>query len=106
MDGDADVRLALAVPPPLPAPHPPRDLLQNRAGRFGSQEVVIRGALKVEARGRRHGRRTGFCGRVWGRRGTQGARVGGRVGGHGGAEEDSSIALAVLWALVLVVHGC
>lgn len=99
MDGDADVRLALAVPPSLPAPHPPRHLLQNRAGRFGGQEVVVGGALEVEARRRRHGRRSLFRRRVWRRRWTQGDGVGGLVGGHRGAEQDSFIALA------LVVHG-
>lgn len=49
VDGDAHVRLALAIPPPLPAPHPPCHLLQDGAGRLGGQEVVVRRALEVKA---------------------------------------------------------
>lgn len=86
VDGHADVRLALAVPAPLPAPHPARHLLQDGAGRFGGQEVVVGGALEVEARRRRHRRGPLACGRVWRGGRTQGVWDGRPVGGDGGAE--------------------
>lgn len=106
VDGHANVRLAFAVPPSLSAPHPARDLLQDGAGRFGGQEVVVGRALKVEAHRRRHGRRSLSRGRIRRGRGAQRIWVRCQVRGDGGAEQDSSVALTVLQALALVIHRC
>lgn len=106
VDGHANVRLAFTVPPSLSAPHPARDLFQNGAGRFGGQEVVIGRALKVEAHGRWHGRRSLSRGRIRRGGGAQKIRVRCQVRSDGGAEQDSSVALSVLQALALVIHRC
>lgn len=69
VDSHANVRLAFAVPPSLPASHPPRNLLQNGAGRFRGQEIIVGWALEVEARRGWHSWSALFCGRIWRGRG-------------------------------------
>ena len=114
VDRNADVRLALAVPGALPPPGPRfRHLLQDGPRRLGGEEVVVGGALEVEAqRGVRTAspaglRRRASLSAAPGQGG--GVRRGGGVGalgGDGGAEQQPPAALPGLRPLALVVvHG-
>lgn len=101
---DTHICLAFAVPPSLPSAHPPGHLLQNRAGGFRRQEVVIGRTLEVEPRRRLDSRGRGSGGGVGRGGGVQEVGVGREVRGNGSAQQDSSNALSMLKALAVVIH--